>query len=267
MKKYNFTFVNNMIEKFNLYRRKDTKKRDMNVLEGLIYIANINGNGFQKSIDEILHFLNFNNRKFKRKKISKSGLHSAIKRLEKNKLIELSKNTKGLSYKILEFNSLFDIGENTKLNTKLNKNEVSQTVDISEIEDDNNRHKETQENNIYIDFINTTHVAFGADQYKKCNCWEDVKEELENAFKFAKIRSRKIKADVITKIERNLTNITKKFAFNYIYKVVLQVQEHYKMLRSKYVNAMYNNKTKNLFCDYEQREYNYKELEKQLLGY
>lgn len=160
----------------------------------------------------------------------------------------------------------------------------SECIDISEIEDSEScTNLQTTEKKIKdIDNKSTTEVCatnsnllsrdnikFIGDHLPKVESWSEISSDLEEAFRVAKVRSKKIKSEVIDKLERNLTNITKKFAFNYILKTVIQVKGHYEALREKYKAIMFNNtsKKKSSFNNFEQRNYDFKELEKQLLGW
>ncbi|MBO0555648.1 hypothetical protein EXQ41_06235 [Clostridium botulinum] len=83
----------------------------------------------------------------------------------------------------------------------------------------------------------------------------------KKAFKLLRVRSNKIKSFVIDKVTRYYKNITRKHAMKYICNIITSAREGY---YNNYKN--FNKKEKiDRFNDFEQREYDFEDLEKKLL--
>lgn len=278
MYKINFTIEE--INKFNLLGNEKIRKSIMSIYMYMLKLnekenrkyadANLNNlkHEFTLSIS-MLKFLNAYVRNHT--KISIRTLKKRIDKLEELQLIFVDKSTKNNVYSFCRFCQV-----NEKVNEKVNDENTAQTTETTDVDDCTEKHKSlNSQNDLDVDFRNnsykkTTNLNFDNSQYRKIEKWSDISELLFNTFKDLKIRSNRIRAVVIDKIEKNLNNITVRFAKNYIYKVILQVkiqEERRRIAYAKSIKINFEAQKQDTFNNFEQRSYNFDELEKNLLGW
>lgn len=183
-------------------------------------------------------------------------VNSKVNSSDNNQTIENTEQTSNSQkHKYLNLKTYLDIDTcNNSLenkfvdNLKTNIQKITQnkktTSELSEENNDNSFNKNYSSNK--SESISYTDKEFISEGLERCSSWNDVSKLLDDAFKEFKIYSFKLKNDIINKIGKNLTNITKKFAGNYIRKAVLQVKIAEQRRRTAYAAA--------INCEYDSRK-------------
>lgn len=194
-------------------------------------------------------------------KISIRTLKNRIDKLIELKLISVEeiKNTYQYSfcrYKVIKNVNSFDCPQ-TLEKSNVNNNSINpkSTIFLNPIgfKKDLDSYK-SQDNFDYEGYLS---------QNKKCT-WDDIISVLPRIFSLLKIRSRWIKGQVVSKLYDYSEKITKKHMVKYICSVIINARSDYYKSYNKYCQNQNENGQWN---NYNQRTYDFDDLEMKLLGW
>lgn len=251
---YKIKFNGNEINKFNVIENENIRKSCMSIYMYMLKLVNMEKEKFYKAGLEVPKTckLKISYRNFLKKytryhgTISLPTLKSRFELLLEIGIIKINKVKNSFEY------SFYRFWANEESNEKSNDLDVSETTDNTDqttyfekpkdlnsksldldIDTRNNSDElhENKNNNAFSD-------KFNSEGLERCSSWDDIEMHLKNAFKELKIRSSKLKNTIINKLEDNLNNITKKFAYNYIRKTILQVKVVEERRRTAYRRAI-----------------------------
>lgn len=153
---------------------------------------------------------------------------------------------------------------NKKINKKLNKKNVHKTVENASVK----KHFKKLKYKSYS-IINNFNSNTNREKISSlCEC----KTIVIKAFKELHVKSIWIKKRVLNKIQKYWNRLYKDAAMSYIYKTIDSARKAYYANYDKYVKPanLYKNRTKQKFStfnNFKQRSYDFKDLEKKLLGW
>lgn len=166
--------------------------------------------------------------------------------------------------KKLDIKNIDESIENASIDTNCQEPKYlnSRTLDL-----DSNSCTATEE--VVVD--NST-VKINIENEEKISNWDYVDDLIKNAFKSLHVRSAWIKTEVIEKLFKYYRTITKRYAMSYVYKTIASVRTHYYANYDRYVKSAntYKNAAEqknSTFNNFKQRNYDFKDLEKKLLGW
>lgn len=244
MKNYKTKFTEKEINLLNTVERINTRNSLMSLYAYLICQAGENGTlSFSYRA-----FLNKYNRSHK--KISLGTLKNRIDTLVTLGLLTVEKIKQSCTY---------------KLNRFLNSSKPSQDTESTNLEGDSSEHKYINNiNNIDIDLYSNSKKDFDPSKYKKCTSFVEVRKKVKELLKVCRVKSNWIKDRVLIKVSKAYRNITVRFLENYILKAIADARNAYKKNWIKYTSV---NVRPVRQVNFTQREYDWKLLEKQLLGW
>lgn len=251
---YKIKFYKNELNKFNIIENKDIRKSCMSIYMYMLKLIHVEKEKFLNAGLEApkTNTLKISYRKFLEKytryhgSMSLPTLKSRIELLLKIGIIKINKIKNSFEY------SFYRFWINEKPNEKPNDLNVDETTDTTEQTSNSQKPKDLNSKSLDLDidtrynshelcekkYINSFSNKFNSEGLERCSSWNDIEMPLKAAFKEMKIRSSKLKNTIINNLENNLSNITKKFASNYVRKAVLQVKVAEERRRAAYRQAI-----------------------------
>lgn len=251
---YKIKFYKKEINKFNIIENKDIRKSCMSIYMYMLKLVNMEKEKFYNAGLEVPKTckLKISYRKFLEKytryhgSMSLPTLKSRFELLLEIGIIKIKSIKNSFEY------SFYRFWANEESNEKSNDLDVSETTDNTDQTTYFEKPKDLNSKSLDLDIDtrnnsdelhedknnNSFSDKFNSEGLERCSSWDDIEMHLKNAFKELKIRSSKLKNTIINKLEDNLNNITKKFAYNYIRKTVLQVKVLEERRRTAYRRAI-----------------------------
>mgnify|MGYP000865794766 FL=1 len=154
-----------------------------------------------------------------------------------------------------------------KVDKKLDKKNPTKPIENTILNGDEHLPKSKSFNS-----INNFNSNTKATERKKISSLEESKKIVFKAFKDLRVKSKWIKQRVLNKIERYWDKLYKDAAMSYIYKIINSARKAYYANYNKYIknSNIYKNEVAqelSTFNNFPQRNYNFQELEKKLLGW
>ncbi|MCD3223924.1 plasmid replication protein [Clostridium botulinum] len=210
------------------------------------------------------------------KKVNASTVLRWIHKLEKAKLLFVDRNNSTNKYLLNADGSIHPniFSPQKKCTEKCTTEKRLKDVATTSVQELDDVYKNNKLNTINkdIDIHNSkqvTETAMTDEVYhnylrkqEKVSSMNELLNIAEKMFKIMRVRSGEIKTDVMNVLNYWET-VTKKGAYNYVKRAIENARERYYRKRNKRHD---NNSNTDFFNDYEQRDYDYDVLEKQLLG-
>jgi len=154
-----------------------------------------------------------------------------------------------------------------KVDKKLDKKNPIKSIENTSVDNDNQKPKSKISNSINNFNSNTKVTA-----REKISSVEESKKIVFKAFNDLRVKSKWIKERVLNKIERYWYKLYKDAAMSYIYKIINSARKAYYANYNKYIKSAnkYKNevpKESSTFNNFKQRDYDWQDLEKKLLGW
>lgn len=283
-KKYKIIFNEDELCKFNIIENETIRSNCMSIYFYLLKLNNKKNEELKEAGAEHLKCTTkfaISYRKFLKQyirnheKISLPTLKNRIDQLIKIGLLAVEKIKNSFVYSFHRFTT------NEKVNELPNNIKPIEPIENTPLANGGDLPKYQNPKGIKdLDSNNCTPIVdnFDYNQYiqeqEKCDSWDFVSDKIEKVFSLMKVKSQWIKGQVIDRISKSYTNITKKYCIAYICSAVHSARNQSKSNYYKYVMAdKYNNNHNNstgTFNNCMQRDYSSKQLrniEYALLGW